>query len=509
MPPSPDRAAALAALFAEEELRPATLDAVIAQESFGSKLRQCPALFGRPFHALDREAQDAIVLRRLQQMFNSLTLNPLWRERIHAAGVGATPRSFEEWQQLPITDRDTLHGFFMGKQREGLVVPLVHGGFEVVASGGTSGGLPIETVYSQRELHDTYEIAGHFMGTFVLPRFLQGELPRWIITTLTDYEMWSSGTMIGGLLQRTPGVNFVAAGPMSEMVYQHIMAFSGPKAIMGMSRELEGLIELGRNLPQDARASFRLAIYGSGVMQRKNIEELQTLYPQLQIISYFASNQAEAIGVQLQPGAPLTSVPGLHLLEIVDDNGKSVAVGEEGELVVTRLHAKEAPVIRMQLGDRMIRRPDYCSDGLVAEQFEFAGRSSDILHLGESQYAARPVYAALCEVLHAAGYVDIDALAHAVQLQNDRGQKILHLLVAMDHAQEHAQRLQSGFGEARLRECLIQALKKSLPYFDQTQKHFQMLENTAYRLVLKFVASDSVELYRTRVGKVPLIRDIL
>ncbi len=502
-----DCATALQQLFSDAEIRPATITEVIAQETFASKLKKCPTLFGKPFHQLELETQNATIFRRLQQMLNSMNLNPLWQERIRASGVSSTLRNFEEWQQLPITDRDTLHAFYMGKHREGVVVPLTHGGFEVVASGGTSGGLPIETVYSQRELHDTYEIAGHFMGNFVLPNFLQGDEPRWIITTLTDYEMWSSGTMIGGVLQRTPGVNFVAAGPMSEMVYHHIMSFVGPKAIMGMSRELEGLIVLGQNLPQEARESFRLAIYGSGIIQSKKIEELKSLYPNMQLLSYFASNQAEAIGLQLQPGAFLTSVPGLHLIEIVDADGKWVDVGEEGELVITRLHAKEAPVIRMQLGDRMIRRPDYRSETLIAEQFEFAGRSSDILHLGESHYAARPVYSTLCKVLHDAGFVDIDKLSHEVQLQNNRKERILHLIASMNEPEAHANQLKEQFSEERLREFFIQALKQALPLFDQTEARFRALENIAYRFGIKFVHQESSEIYRTRVGKVPLIRD--
>ena len=505
-----DLANALALLFSADELRlPATLDEVIAQETFASKLKRCPALFGKDFHQLDLETQNAIVLPRLQQMINSLHLNPLWHARLCKAGFPAAPRNFEEWQQLPITDRETLHAFTMDRNREGILVPLTHGGFELVASGGTSGGLPIETVYSQRELHDTYEIAGHFMGTFVLPDYLAGNEPRWIITTLTDYEMWSSGTMIGGVLQRTPGVNFVAAGPMSEMVYHHIMSFSGPKAIMGMSREIEGLIPLGKNMPRKARESFRLAIYGSGIIQRRKIEELKTLYPNMEILSYFASNQAEAIGIQLKPGAFLTSVPGLHLIEIVDDNGKWVDVGEEGELVITRLHAKEAPVIRMQLGDRMIRRPHYLSDSLMAEQFEFAGRSSDILHLGESHYAARPVYKALCETLMDAVQVDIEHIAHAVQFCNDRTEKILHLLLVTDQSSDHAARLQERIDDKRLREFFIQALRQGLPFFDRTEQRLRALDNIVYNFGVRFVPPDSPEIHYTRVGKVPLIRDIL
>ena len=39
-------------------------------------------------------------------------------------------------------------------------------------------------------------------------------------------------------------------------------------------------------------------------------------------------------------------------VEIVDDQGRWVAEGEEGELVVTRLLGHEAPFPRFKVGDR-------------------------------------------------------------------------------------------------------------------------------------------------------------
>lgn len=498
----------LARLFTEAEMAAGSLDELIAEESFADKLRRCPALFGKPFHQLDLDLQNAIALRRLQQMVNAMLVNPLWRDKLGEAGFTAAPRDFDDWQRLPMADRDLLNDFFMG-ERAGMLVPLSRGGFEVIASGGTSSGLPAETVYSQKELHDTYEIAGAFMGRFVFPRFLRESEISWVIMTLTDSEMWSSGTMIGGVLQRVPGVNYVAAGAMSADVFGHILSFPGDKAVMGMSREIEALIPLARDLPLDVRESFRLAVYGSGIIQKKKLAELRELFPNLEIVSYFASNQAEAIGLELTPGGHLTSVPGLHLIEIVDADGRWVKEGEEGELLVTRLHAKEAPIIRMKLGDRMIRRPPLITDELVAEQFDFAGRSSDILHIGESHHAARVAYERLCELMHQAGFVDIDAESHAVQFHNDRGERHLVLVASLTDAEALTARLERDFPTGRIRAMFVEALKDSLPFFDRDERHRQAIEATAYTFALRLVPPGSAEIHRTRVGKVPLIRDTL
>ncbi|MFM6309298.1 MAG: hypothetical protein ACKPGB_13675, partial [Dolichospermum sp.] len=105
--------------------------------------------------------------------------------------------------------------------RPGLVVPLSYGGFEIVASGGTTTGLPVEMVYSLRELQDTYKIAGKFIGEHMLADYLAGDDPKWVATTLADFQMWSSGTMVGGVLQNIPGINYLGAGPVMMEVYHH------------------------------------------------------------------------------------------------------------------------------------------------------------------------------------------------------------------------------------------------------------------------------------------------
>ena len=494
-------------LFPDHELQPGTVEDVLNQSSFLSKIRTYEEIHSQSFDAMPSELQDALILPRLQQIVNTLLVNPLWKERLQEHGFTSHPASFEEWQRLPITDRDTLHHFYMGK-RPGQVVPLSEGGFEVVASGGTSGGLPIETVYSIRELRDTYLLAGNHMDKYIFQHHFPANLPRWVIMTLADNDMWSSGTMIGGVLQQATRTNFIAAGPMSEMVYRHILSFGGNKAIMGMSREIEPLVELGANVPLEDRNSFKLAIYGSGLLQNRKVTELKATYPNLQILSYFASNQAEAIGMQHDPGDYLIAVPGLHFIEIVDDEGRWVNDEEEGELVITRLHANEAPVLRMQLGDRMIRRPNKVTEDLNALQMEFAGRSSDIIHIGESHYPAAKVLSCLHQAFGENG-LNIDAKAIETQFLNDRVNRRLTLLAATENANELDAHIRRLFPDTVIRAMFVEALKQSLPLYDQNPFHFTALDHIAYTFDIRIVPPASPHIYRTKVNKVPLIKDII
>jgi phenylacetate-CoA ligase len=496
-------------LIPDDELAPRSVDDVCQLPSFFSKLKTAGDNFNKKYSALDFSFQEALTLRRLQQLTNIARLNPLWKERIMLAGLKGAPLSFDEWQHIPICDKNTIREFYTGN-RPGMVVPINKGGFEIVASGGTSNGMPSETVYSIKELHDTYKIAGDFIGDYMLRNYLTGDEAKWMITTLADYQMWSSGTMVGGVLQNIPGINYIGAGPVMAPVFQQIMSYDGPKAFMGISQGVGILTNLGAGLNEKARQSFRVAMYGSGVLPHRKQAELKEMYPNLSILSYFAATQAETIGLQLVDSSPyLASVPGLHLIEIVDKNGNWVKEGEEGELVVTRLHATEAPVLRFKIGDRMIRRPNIDRNDLKTGQFEFAGRSGDVIHLCDTQYPVARVYDSVCKEFIRASLFDIKKVAHDIQFVNHRKTKVLTMLVAVDDPQAATMALQYKYGLDNGRYLFVLSLINSLSLFNQGEANSKTMDQTGYQFIIRFVEKTSSEIHRTEVGKVPMLKDIL
>lgn len=495
-------------LIPDAELQPLSVDDVLQLPTFNSKLKAIEQHYKQPFDAIEQNVQDALVFRRLQQLVNIALLNPLWKELIGKAGLTAAPVNADEWQQLPIVDKTIANPLFTGT-RPGMVVPLAYGGFEVVASGGTSSGKPSEVVYSIKELHTTYKLAGAFMGNHITDKYLAGNQPKWMITTLADYQMWSSGTMVGGVLQNIPRVNYIGAGPVMKEVYQHMMSYEGPKAIMGISQGIAVLKDLGLGMNEAARKSFKVGMYGSGVLSKKKQAELLEVYPNLVFLSYFAATQAETIGLQLDHTSPyLATIPGLHFIEIVDQDGRWVKEGEEGELVVTRLHATEAPVLRFKLGDKMIRRPFLHTDTLKTQQIEFSGRSGDVLHICDSQYPAKLVYQALQQELRTARIIDLELMAHEIQFVNSRQARKLTFLVAVDNPFIADATLKNAFGPQGGSFVMSKSLLQSLSIFNQGEANAVALNKTGYTFELRFVAKDSKEFFRTEVGKVPFLRDV-
>lgn len=503
---SKENSKALAArLIPDAELKPADIDSVSVLPPFMDKLTEYEKAAGRPFAAIAQDVRSELIFRRLQQLANIALLSPAWKERL---GTDKAPDTWEEWQSIPLCDKDTATSFFTGK-RPGMVVPLSNGGFEIVASGGTSTGKPSETVYSLRELADTYRLAGEFIGHHMLPAYLTSPV-KWLATTLADYQMWSSGTMVGGVLQNVPGVNYIGAGPMSAAVFGQMMSYEGDKAIMGITQSIEKLPQLGYGLSEDVRASLKVAMYGSGVLTSRQRKELIAAYPNVTILSYFAATQAEAIGLQTDSRSDcLVPVPGLHLVEIVDENGRWVKEGETGELVVTRLHATEAPVLRYKVGDRMVRRADLDTECLKTMQFEFAGRSGEVLQIRDTQYPVTSVFDAVCNEFAKAGFPDIAGDAYRYQFQNNRAQGCLQLLLEVDNPGEMYARTMFLAPYGGMPALLMRSLAASLSIFNEMETDVAYLMKSGYTFNIRFLPKDSPELYRTEVGKVPLLKDII
>lgn len=505
-----ENAAALAAqLITEEELNPADVDAVASTSSFARIMREYEKATGSTFAASPSELRAPLEFRRLQQLVNIALLNPMWRERLAGNGVTRMPETWEDWQRIPVCDKNSIVELFTG-ERKGMVLPLSRGGFEIVASGGTNSGIPSETVYSLRELADTYRIAGDFIGRYMLKPYLEDGNPKWLSTTLADYQMWSSGTMVGGVLQHVPGINYIGAGPVSPQVFHRMMSYTGDKAIMGISQSIALLPEMGESMPLDVRRSLKVAMYGSGVLSTKQRERLVSVYPNVSILSYFAATQAEAIGLQLDALSPyLTAVPGLHLVEIVDENGNWVSEGEEGELVVTRLHATEAPVLRFKVGDRMIRRPDLKTDTLNAFRFEFVGRSGEVIQIRDTQYPVNTVYQSVCREFQNAGLFNPDKIIHEYQFVNNRTCGYLQLLLEVDDPMGAYMAVADKCGCTGTYELFMRGLSGALSVFNQMEANLAYLKKTGYSFELKFVVKGSPEVFRSSVGKVPRLKDII
>jgi len=81
------------------------------------------------------------------------------------------------------------------------------------------------------------------------------------------------------------------------------------------------------------------------------------------------------------------------IVELLDENGNEVPIGEEGEVVVTYLDAMEFPFIRYRIGDRAVRKAGICSCGVTFSRIsEITGRSDARIKLPSGEWISGLVF---------------------------------------------------------------------------------------------------------------------
>ncbi len=81
----------------------------------------------------------------------------------------------------------------------------------------------------------------------------------------------------------------------------------------------------------------------------------------------------------------------VSVIEVLDADDRPVKPGEEGDVVVTNLHARVLPFLRYRIGDRAVLGSGTCPCGTPGRFFErLGGRDGDALHLPDGRRIAMP-----------------------------------------------------------------------------------------------------------------------
>lgn len=97
------------------------------------------------------------------------------------------------------------------------------------------------------------------------------------------------------------------------------------------------------------------------------------------VISEYGAAETGIISYQCKRGRHHVS-DDCVLVEVLDDDGQPVPVGEVGKVTVTALHSFAAPIIRYQLGDLAILTNDRCDCGVNLSLIDkIVGRTSGVI----------------------------------------------------------------------------------------------------------------------------------
>jgi len=163
------------------------------------------------------------------------------------------------------------------------------------------------------------------------------------------------------LRQQLSGITILSTMRMSEKdKYKYVQRINHikPSIILEYSHELSRFIQ-----------EHHLAVYSPRAVMTTGF----VLFPEVQariekvfrapIFNRYGSREVGSMACNCEKSTGLHLVPDIHYLEILDNNGKEVKSGEEGNIIITLLTNYTMPLIRYKIGDIGILSAKNCPCG--------------------------------------------------------------------------------------------------------------------------------------------------
>jgi len=327
-------------------------------------------------HRRDRKAMEAYQELKLLSLVKDIyssneNYRRLWNES------GFRPRRFkamEDLAMLPVLSKKHIRGPAQTIQdnQPGRMQWIRH------RTSGTSGE-PIEVLRSWHEERFLSTIRNWAMRSLGLSaRFRQAR-----IRVPADFD-WLSDRPLRtlnrlGLFRSRVFSCFDEPGSIWKQLGEY-----RPDVIMGYSEAVARVarygIEAGNN-----NVNPRLAVLGGDLctplMERQISEAFH-----VPVFQTYAATEMNLIAWSCPSSKLLHICDPAVIVEVLDEEGEPVSVGESGRAVVTSLHSRTMPFIRFELGDRVVKGPAPCPCGAPYSTLQSVdGREVDRLKLANGK----------------------------------------------------------------------------------------------------------------------------
>jgi phenylacetate-coenzyme A ligase PaaK-like adenylate-forming protein len=272
------------------------------------------------------------------------SLNLAYRELIEDAGVDPTSaiQTGAGWGRVPVIDKQWLAR--AGYDRR----PACPGPVVLVATSGSTATqvlVPVTAKCANRGLGDNFlrALAMSDVGP---------DQRHWGIEHRPDgQDQGETGSSVSMTwLARHCGDNALvtaATEPLDEQL-RRAAAF-GPDTISGSGF----LRQIAR-----AGAALRpiLLVYGGAALADTDADLLRAGFPEARLTAFYPTTDAGALGAAPASDGVYRTFTETHLIEVLDGDGRPVAAGSRGDVVVTQFDSWAAPIIRYRVGDRATYR---------------------------------------------------------------------------------------------------------------------------------------------------------
>lgn len=267
--------------------------------------------------------------------------NSHFRRHLLAAGIRERdlPVSISELSRLPTTDKAFIRAGNYSERPAGAV-------HKIVATSGT-------TQASVRVPHN-YEMSKETLFENFLRLFLLNGLPspsRFYGIGHRETGQTTSGSFItfDFMNQAFPGECWMAA--TREPLEQHVQLISAmrvnviasaPGFLVHLAQFLEG---------RSIKIRVPTIIVGGAPLLSIDEDILRRVFAPDRIVMFYPTTDAGGLGAEMGGSREYVGFTETHVVEIVRANGRHVDEGEEGDVGVTVLSSRAAPLIRYLVGD--------------------------------------------------------------------------------------------------------------------------------------------------------------
>lgn len=323
---------------------------------------------------LTREEVEHLQMKKLKALLKTAKENCPWHAgRISAAGIDlsdSTSISLDDLRRLPLMDKNDAR-----KNREGIVWSGVPGGIFQYNTGG-SDGQPLIFYYGR--LRQASDAAGRIRAR------------RWWNVEVGDPEVYLWGSPVE--LNKTDRIKLLRDRLINQLVlnafemsaeaidaYIEAIRSFKPKCLYGYASSIALLAGRAQDRGVDLKLPSLKVICTTGEPlyshQRKVIREV------------FGTPVANEYGsrdigftAHESPQGQLLLMNESIILEVLDQDGRPVASGEEGEAVITGLCSQAQPFIRYRTGDILRSTHETCREGRGLHVIgEVMGRRTDFI----------------------------------------------------------------------------------------------------------------------------------
>jgi phenylacetate-CoA ligase len=183
-----------------------------------------------------------------------------------------------------------------------------------------------------------------------------------------------------------------AVGPLSRVtrisvlqpadaIAERLVAFA-PDAIYGLP---SALLEVASALRDRGQTLAVERVFTSGELLRPAVREAIADAFQARVFDIYGSSETKEIAWECPEGGMHVNADVVHL-EVLDDDGRPLPVGVEGNLVATSLVNHAMPLLRYRVGDRGSLVPHSCACGRAFPLLGVVtGRAADVLVLADGR----------------------------------------------------------------------------------------------------------------------------